>query len=60
MIKNLTMWMRQRFLEPSTWVAVGVCVLSLGFVFNSWLSFFVLIAVLVSLAGIFLKETGGF
>ena len=54
------MWMRQRFLEPSTWVAVGVCVLSLGFVFNSWLSFFVLIAVLVSLAGIFLKETGGF
>jgi uncharacterized membrane protein YdbT with pleckstrin-like domain len=60
MIKNIRKWLKQRFLEPSSWVALSVCVLSLGFVFNSWLSFFVLLAVLISLAGIFLKERGGF
>lgn len=59
MIKDIKSWLKQRFLEPSSWVALSVCVLCLGSLFNSWLSLFVLLAVLISLAGIFLKEKGG-
>ena len=58
MVDNIKRSVVKRFSEPSTWAALGVSAISLGLLFDSWSSFFGLVALIVSAAAIILKENG--
>tara|TARA_R110000764_G_C10890637_1_gene370181 strand:+ start:616 stop:786 length:171 start_codon:yes stop_codon:yes gene_type:complete len=49
-------WVTGRLSEPSTWAAVGVCVIALGVLFNSW--YLPVLAIAVGIAAFILKENG--
>tara|TARA_R110000824_G_scaffold78038_1_gene197106 strand:+ start:895 stop:1065 length:171 start_codon:yes stop_codon:yes gene_type:complete len=49
-------WLVGRISEPSTWAAVGVCVIALGVLLNSW--YLPVLAIIVGIAAFILKENG--
>ena len=49
-------WLKERFMEPSTWLGIGIGLMSVSFMFPTWIGALMIAAILTVIVGVVLKE----
>tara|TARA_R100001377_G_scaffold75981_1_gene52735 strand:+ start:853 stop:1026 length:174 start_codon:yes stop_codon:yes gene_type:complete len=49
-------WLKERSIEPSTWLGIGIALMSASFMFPTWIGALMIAAVITAIVGVVLKE----
>jgi len=49
-------WLKERSIEPSTWLGIGIALMSASFMFPTWIGALMIAAVITAVVAMSLKE----
>ena len=49
-------WLKERSIEPSTWLGIGIALMSASFMFPMWIGALMIAAIITAIVGVVLKE----
>ena len=49
-------WLKERSIEPSTWLGIGIALMSASFMFPTWIGALMIAAIITAIVGVVLKE----